>query len=152
MGGVAVINLGALTETETKEREECSASSSSRATKEWGDMIEIEGGIIDSMKVMRTALQNAASIAGLMIATERLVADKPEEERGCPAAWVAATCTEPVPARGQKSFWPQTRAQPAHPRHPCGGLSAPEGLGGSALRGGDTPTSRRRAWLHSRHP
>jgi chaperonin GroEL len=49
------------------------------ATEEYGDMIE--AGIIDPTKVTRTALQNAASIAGLMITTECLVADKPEEDK-----------------------------------------------------------------------
>ena len=49
------------------------------ATEEYGDMIE--AGIIDPTKVTRTALQNAASIAGLMITTECLVADKPEDEK-----------------------------------------------------------------------
>jgi chaperonin GroEL len=42
----------------------------------------IEAGIIDPTKVTRTALQNAASIAGLMITTEALVTDKPEEKGG----------------------------------------------------------------------
>lgn len=41
----------------------------------------IQAGIIDPAKVTRTALQNAASIAGLMITTEALVSDIPEEEK-----------------------------------------------------------------------
>src|SRR5512137_1905245 len=49
------------------------------ASEEYGDMIE--AGIIDPTKVTRTALQNAASIAGLMITTECVVADKPEEDK-----------------------------------------------------------------------
>jgi chaperonin GroEL (HSP60 family) len=40
----------------------------------------IEAGIIDPTKVTRTALQNAASIAGLMITTECVIADKPEDD------------------------------------------------------------------------
>ncbi|MFP4149938.1 MAG: chaperonin GroEL [Nitriliruptoraceae bacterium] len=40
----------------------------------------IEAGIIDPAKVTRSALQNAASIAGLLLTTEALVADKPEPE------------------------------------------------------------------------
>jgi chaperonin GroEL len=52
------------------------------ATEEYGDMLE--AGIIDPTKVTRTALQNAASIAGLMITTECLVSDKPEEEKKMP--------------------------------------------------------------------
>ena len=46
------------------------------ANGEYGDMLEL--GIIDPAKVTRTALQAAASIAGLMITTEAMVADKPE--------------------------------------------------------------------------
>ncbi len=47
-------------------------------TGEFGDMLEM--GILDPTKVTRTALQNAASIAGLMITTEAMVADLPKEE------------------------------------------------------------------------
>jgi len=52
------------------------------ATEEYMDMIE--AGIIDPTKVTRTALQNAASIAGLMITTECVITDKPEEEKKMP--------------------------------------------------------------------
>lgn len=48
------------------------------ATNEYGDMIEM--GILDPTKVTRTALQNAASIAGLMITTECMVAELPKKE------------------------------------------------------------------------
>jgi len=44
----------------------------------------IDAGIIDPAKVTRTALQNAASIAGLMLTTEALVSDMPEEEKAPP--------------------------------------------------------------------
>jgi chaperonin GroEL len=47
-------------------------------TDEYKDMIE--AGIIDPVKVVRSALQNAASIAGLMLTTKALVADIPEEK------------------------------------------------------------------------
>jgi chaperonin GroEL len=47
------------------------------ATGEYGDMIEM--GILDPAKVTRTALQAAGSVAGLMITTEVMVADEPEE-------------------------------------------------------------------------
>ncbi len=50
------------------------------ATGEYGDMLEM--GILDPAKVTRSALQAAASIAGLMITTEAMVADKPEENGG----------------------------------------------------------------------
>ncbi|MBB3063506.1 chaperonin GroEL [Microbulbifer rhizosphaerae] len=49
-------------------------------TGEYGDMLEL--GIIDPTKVTRSALQNAASIAGLMLTTEVMVADRPSEEKG----------------------------------------------------------------------
>lgn len=45
---------------------------------EYGDMIAL--GILDPAKVVRVALQNAASIAGLMITTEAMIADLPEKE------------------------------------------------------------------------
>ncbi len=48
------------------------------ATEEYGDMLEM--GIIDPAKVTRTALQNAASVAGLIITTEAMIADLPKKE------------------------------------------------------------------------
>jgi len=48
------------------------------ATGEYGDMLAF--GIIDPAKVTRTALQAAASVAGLMITTEAMIADKPEDK------------------------------------------------------------------------
>jgi chaperonin GroEL len=48
-------------------------------TGEYGDMIKM--GVIDPTKVSRTALENAASIAALLLTTEALVADKPEPEK-----------------------------------------------------------------------
>ena len=53
------------------------------ATGDYGDMIKL--GILDPTKVARTALQNAASIAGLMITTEAMVAEIPEEKPPMPA-------------------------------------------------------------------
>ena len=47
-------------------------------TEEYGDMFSF--GVIDPAKVVRTALQDAASIAGLLITTEAMVADKPAKE------------------------------------------------------------------------
>ena len=54
------------------------------ATGEYGDMIEM--GILDPTKVTRSALQNAASVAGLMITTEAMVADQPQDESAAAAA------------------------------------------------------------------
>ena len=53
------------------------------ATGEYGDMIKM--GILDPTKVSRAALQNAASIAGLMITTEAMVAEIPEDKPPMPA-------------------------------------------------------------------
>jgi chaperonin GroEL len=53
------------------------------ATGEYGDMVGM--GILDPTKVTRTALQNACSVAGLMITTEAMVAEEPKEETPMPA-------------------------------------------------------------------
>ena len=52
-------------------------------TGEYGDMIQM--GILDPTKVTRAALQNAASISGLMITTEAMVAELPEDKAAMPA-------------------------------------------------------------------
>jgi chaperonin GroEL len=52
------------------------------ATEEYGDLIQM--GILDPTKVTRYALQNAASIAGLMITTEAMVAEVPEDKPETP--------------------------------------------------------------------
>ena len=49
------------------------------ATGEYGDLVEI--GVVDPTKVTRTALQNAASIAGLILTTDATVAELPKEEK-----------------------------------------------------------------------
>ena len=53
-------------------------------TGEFSDMIK--AGVIDPTKVVRSALQNAASVAGLLITTEAMVAEKPEPKEPMPAA------------------------------------------------------------------
>ncbi len=52
-------------------------------TEEYGDLVK--AGVIDPAKVTRTALQNAASIAGLMLTTEAMVSELPDEDKGSPA-------------------------------------------------------------------
>src|SRR3989304_3062399 len=81
------------------------------ATEEYEDLMK--AGIIDPTKVVRTALQNAASIAGLMLTTEAMVADKPEEKSAMP----------PVP--------------------PGGGGGGRGGMGGLIKTPGTTPRPRR---------
>lgn len=46
----------------------------------------IKAGIIDPTKVVRTALQNAASVASLLLTTEAMVAEKPQEKKATPPA------------------------------------------------------------------
>jgi chaperonin GroEL len=53
------------------------------ATGEYGDLMK--QGVIDPVKVTRSAVQNAASIAGMLLTTETLVVEKPEEEKPAPA-------------------------------------------------------------------
>ena len=52
-------------------------------TGEYGDMIAM--GIVDPVKVVRTALQNAASVASLLITTEAMIAELPKKESAMPA-------------------------------------------------------------------
>ena len=52
-------------------------------TEEYVDMIQ--AGIVDPAKVVRTALQDAASIAGLLVTTEAMIADAPKKDSGAPA-------------------------------------------------------------------
>ena len=50
------------------------------ATGEYGDMLEM--GILDPTKVTRSALQNAASVSGLLLTTEAMVAEAPSDDAG----------------------------------------------------------------------
>src|SRR5213075_2176577 len=59
----------------------------------------VAAGVIDPVKVVRTALQNASSIASLLLTTEALITEIPEEKKesagaACPAAAAWAGCTE----------------------------------------------------------
>jgi chaperonin GroEL len=52
-----------------------------------GEFVDMfKAGIVDPAKVVRSALQNAASVAGLLLTTEAMVVEKPEEEKAAPAA------------------------------------------------------------------
>jgi len=53
------------------------------ATGEYGDMID--AGILDPTKVTRHALQNAASVSGLLLTTEAMIAEQPQDEAAAPA-------------------------------------------------------------------
>ena len=52
-------------------------------TGEYGDLIG--KGIIDPAKVVRVALQDASSVAGLLVTTEAMVAERPKKDSGSPA-------------------------------------------------------------------
>ncbi|MGE5304217.1 MAG: chaperonin GroEL [Alphaproteobacteria bacterium] len=52
------------------------------ATEAYEDLVK--SGIVDPTKVVRTALQNAASVAGMMITTEAMIAEKPEKKKDMP--------------------------------------------------------------------
>ncbi|MBP9699288.1 MAG: chaperonin GroEL, partial [Elusimicrobia bacterium] len=52
-------------------------------TNEYGDLVKM--GVVDPVKVTRSALQNAASVAGLLLTTEVLVTDIPEKKQAAPA-------------------------------------------------------------------
>jgi len=52
------------------------------ATGEFEDMLK--AGIVDPTKVTRSSLQNAASVAGLLLTTEAVITEKPEEEKTAP--------------------------------------------------------------------
>jgi chaperonin GroEL len=54
------------------------------ATEEYEDLIK--AGIIDPTKVVRTALQNAASVASMLLTTEAMVAEKPEDKKAAAGA------------------------------------------------------------------
>ena len=54
------------------------------ATGEYQDMVK--AGVIDPAKVVRTALQDAASVASLLITTEALIAERPKREKAAPAS------------------------------------------------------------------
>ncbi|TMA56389.1 MAG: chaperonin GroEL, partial [Deltaproteobacteria bacterium] len=62
-----------------KVREAKGALGFNAATEEYEDLIK--AGIVDPTKVVRTALQNAASVAGLLLTSEAMVAEKPKDEK-----------------------------------------------------------------------
>ena len=62
----------------SKVREAGSGKGYNAATKEYGDLVA--QGVLDPVKVTRSALVNASSIAGMLLTTETLIVDKPEYE------------------------------------------------------------------------
>jgi chaperonin GroEL len=68
----------------TKVREAGPGTGYNAATELYGDLVA--QGVLDPVKVTRSALVNATSIAGMLLTTETLVVDKPEDEDPAPAA------------------------------------------------------------------
>ena len=71
------------------------------ATDQYGELLGM--GVIDPVKVVRTALQNAGSVAGLMLTTECLVAERPKEEKNAAGGW------RPRDGHGHGDFGPRRR-------------------------------------------
>lgn len=63
-----------------KVKEQDKDSGFNALTEKFEDLVKV--GVLDPTKVVRTALQNASSIAGLLLTTEGLVSDLPEEDKG----------------------------------------------------------------------
>jgi len=69
---------GSIVVEKVKEKEE--GVGFNALTEKYEDLVK--GGVLDPTKVVRTALQNASSIAGLLLTTEGLISDIPEEDKG----------------------------------------------------------------------
>ena len=65
-----------------KVKEQSGAFGFNAQTEKYEDMFE--AGVIDPTKVVRTALQNASSVSSLMLTTQCMVAERPEEDKGMP--------------------------------------------------------------------
>jgi hypothetical protein len=90
------------------------------ATGGYGDLLEM--GVIDPTKVTRTALQNAASVAGLILTTDATVAEAPKEEKQAAPAmpemdYQEVRCGNRLRAGG--SSCPRRRAAPCPMRPGC---------------------------------
>ncbi len=83
------------------------------ATGEYGDLVA--QGVLDPVKVTRSALVNATSIAGMLLTTETLIVEKPEEQEpvAAGAATGTATATDPTHDRQAGVSSPSGRATPA---------------------------------------
>ena len=68
----------------TKVRDAGVGTGYNAATGEYGDLVA--QGVLDPVKVTRSALVNATSIAGMLLTTETLIVEKPESRRTAPAA------------------------------------------------------------------
>jgi chaperonin GroEL (HSP60 family) len=96
-GGVAIVKVGAATETEMKDRKlrlEDATNATKAAVKEGivpggGTTLvhlapQLEDWTADRVKVTRSALQNAASVAGITLTTDCIIAEQPEQQAKVP--------------------------------------------------------------------
>ena len=118
------------------------------ATEEYEDLVK--AGVIDPTKVVRTALQNAARVAALLLTTEAMIAEKPSEEgtttAARPAAWAAWAacpgCSPGVPlVEMRKGPWsrpvPGAFRLPRSPdRQPCSGEALRSAAEDATQKGG----------------
>ena len=114
-------------------------------TGEYGDMFKL--GIIDPTKVVRTALQDAASIASLLIMTEAMVAEKPKRRRPRRPCRVAGIGLLDWLNRGEDSFASGTRPWRASYARIASSPAEAERIGSAVGKGKariDAPPSARR--------
>ena len=107
---------------------------------EYGNLVT--KGIIDPTKVVRSAIQNAASVAGLLITTEAMVAEVPKKKmrrRRCraAAAWAAAWTSSPTVQRENAKAREKSRA------FSCGDIS-------TDIAKTKRPHTKRRAFIRRR--
>ena len=79
LGPLAEIGTGAVVAGKMLEQKDANYGFDAQKG-EYGDMIK--AGIIDPVKIVRTALQGAASVAGLLVTTEAMVAEIPGDDAG----------------------------------------------------------------------
>ena len=76
----------------------------------------IQAGIVDPTKVTRSALQNAASVASMVLTTDALVADKKEDAAAANAAAAAS-----MGGHGRRNVLKNPRLRAFSKAHPCAG-------------------------------
>ena len=107
------------------------SSTTSRGFNALTDKYEnlVKAGVIDPTKVVRTALQNAASIASLLLTTEALVSEIPEDKKDAPGGGPGGGMGGMLLSRGRRVFAPASRSNTPGPAGlPAGPFSCPLNL------------------------
>ena len=104
------------------------------ATSEYGDLVA--QGVIDPVKVTRSALVNATSIAGMLLTTETLVVEKPEQEEARRGR--SRPRSRPLIHRRVGTTSSQNRPESAHLHRRC--------ADSASFRGEDVPTHGAQSW------